>query len=43
MDEKHKKSEEIAVAEVGKVAEVYKVAKETRLKLIKSEGGGGQS
>jgi hypothetical protein len=32
-----KASEEIAAAEV------YKVAEETRLKLIKSEGGGGQS
>ena len=32
-----KASEEIAAAEVDKVAEV------TRLKLIKSEGGGGQS
>ena len=38
-----KASEEIAAAEVDKVAEVYKVAEETRLKLIKSEGGGGQS
>ena len=32
-----KASEEIAAAEV------YKVAEETRLKLIKSEDGGGQS
>ena len=37
IDEKKQKSEEIAAAEVDKVAE------ETRLKLIKSEGRGGQS
>ena len=37
VDDEEKTSEEIAAAEVDIVAEVYEVAEETRLKLIKSE------